>query len=310
MNRFSEWIQNLFNSESPILSQVIISVLLIFIIWIIKIIILKSALRKQDDVRKQYYWRKITNYITFFIIIILLGYIWFTKVQPMATFLGLLTAGLAIALKDPVVNLAGWGFIIWRRPFEVGDRIQVGDYAGDVIDIRIFQFTLVEIGNWVDADQSTGRIIHVPNAKIFNEVLANYTTGFNYIWNEIPVLVTFESNWRKAKNILNIIIRDHAENISEEAERKIKQAAQKFMIFFRKLTPIVYTSVKDSGVMLTIRYMCDPRKRRGSEEVIWEAILEEFAKHDDIDFAYPTRRIFNNFLEGKEGTKPPGFNED
>ena len=67
---------------------------------------------------------------------------------------------------------------------------------------RIFMFTLMEIGNWVDADQSTGRVIHIPNGKVFKEVLANYSKGFQYIWNEIPVLVTFESNWKKAKEIL------------------------------------------------------------------------------------------------------------
>ncbi len=81
----------------------------------------------------------------------------------------------------------------------MGDRIQVGNFAGDVIDLRIFQFTLMEIGNWVDADQSTGRVIHIPNGKVFTEMLANYSKGFHYIWNEIPFLVTFESNWKKQK---------------------------------------------------------------------------------------------------------------
>ena len=60
-------------------------------------------------------------------------------------------------------------------------------------------FSLMEIGNWVDAEQSTGRVIHVPNGKIFSEPLANYTDGFQYIWNEIPVLVTFESDWKKSQ---------------------------------------------------------------------------------------------------------------
>ena len=76
----------------------------------------------------------------------------------MSTFLGLLSAGVAIALKDPLVNLAGWGFIVWRKPFGIGDRIQLGDSRGDVIDQRIFMFTLMEIGNWVDAERSTGRV--------------------------------------------------------------------------------------------------------------------------------------------------------
>ncbi len=85
-----------------------------------------------------------------------------------------ISAGLAIALQGPITNLAGWPFILWRRPLDVGDLIQIGDYAGDVINIRIFQFTLLEIGNWVDADQSIGRIIHIPNGDVFSKSLASY----------------------------------------------------------------------------------------------------------------------------------------
>ena len=67
---------------------------------------------------------------------------------------------------------------------------------------------------------------------------------------------------------------------------------------------MVYTTVKDSGVLLTIRYLCDPRKRRGSEQEIWENILDAFAAHDTIDFAYPTQRFYSNDTEGKPGTRP------
>ena len=102
-----------------------------------------------------------------------------------------------------MTNLAGWVFIAIRKPFAVGDRIEIGDHTGDVIDMRLFQFTLVETGNWVDADQSTGRIIHIPNGWVFRQSTANYTAGFNFIWNEIPVTVTFESNWEKARDILS-----------------------------------------------------------------------------------------------------------
>jgi small-conductance mechanosensitive channel len=217
--------------------------------------------------------------------------------------LGLLSAGIAIALQDSIVNIAAWLFITIRQPFKVGDRIQISSIAGDVIDIRIFQFSVVEIRNWVDADQSTGRIIHIPNGLVFKEALINFTAGFEYIWEEIPVLVTFESNWKKAKDILNEIVNRHAEKFSSEAEKQIRRAAQKFMIYYSKLTPIVYTNVKDSGVLLTIRVLSNVRKRRSLQEVIWENILEEFAKHDDIDLAYPTVRYFNNITEGKPGMK-------
>ena len=188
----------------------------------------------------------------------------------------------------------------------MGDRVQIGSNAGDVIDIRVFQFTLMEIGNWVGADQSTGRVIHIPNGRVFTESLANYSKGFQYIWNEVAVLITFESNWRKAKEILLGIGAKHAEELSATAEERVRRAARKFMIFYTKLTPTVYTAVKDSGVLLTIRYLCEPRKRRDSEEAIWEDILTKFAGCDDVDFAYPTRRYYDNLLEGKPGGRAAG----
>lgn len=73
-----------------------------------------------------------------------------------------------------LVSSVLWLFILWRRPFELGDRIQIGEDAGDVIDSRIFQFTILEIGNWVAADQSTGRLIHIPNQSVFTTPLANH----------------------------------------------------------------------------------------------------------------------------------------
>ena len=271
--------------------------------WLLKKALLLVLLRDKD-VQVQYRIRKIITYIIYPLAFLVIGRIWFAGFEALTTYLGLLSAGLAIALQTPLVNLAGWAFILWRQPFKVGDRIQLGDDRGDVIDQRIFMFSLMEIGNWVDADQSTGRVIHIPNGKIFTEVLANYGQGFQYIWNEIPVLVTFESDWRKAKKILNDIASYHGTSLSEPAAEKLREAAKKFMIFYKKLTPAVYTTVKDCGVMLTIRYLCDPRQRRGSEQAIWEDVLEAFAAHDDIDFAYPTQRFYHNDSEGKPGTRP------
>ena len=188
--------------------------------------------------------------------------------------------------------MAGWFFIVVRKPFVVGDRVQIGEHAGDVIDIRLFQFTMLEIGNWVEADQSTGRIIHMPNGKVFLESQANYSSGFEYIWHEIPVLVTFESNWQKTKSILNEIVTKHAEHLSSTAGKEIFEASKNYMIYYKNLNPIVYTKVKDSGVQFTMRYLCNPRKRRGTENDIWEEVLTQFEKHNDIELAYPTTRFY------------------
>lgn len=115
--------------------------------------------------------------------------------------------------------------------------------------------------------------------------------------------MTFESDWRKAKNILMDIANKHGEAMSEAATERLRKAARKFMIFYTTLTPTVYTSVQDCGVLLTIRYLCDPRKRRATTQDIWEDILQVFSTVDDIDFAYPTQRFYDNTVEGKQGAR-------
>ncbi|MBN1302715.1 MAG: mechanosensitive ion channel [Melioribacteraceae bacterium] len=285
---------------SPTLqAQIMDTVLIILIIWIVRKITIRFLIDRFEDYKDRYQWTKAIKTVSVILAILLLSRVWFGFFEHIGTFLGLLSAGLAIAFKDLLVNLGGWMFILLRKPFKIGDRIQIEEVIGDVIDIRLFQFSVIEVGNWVDADQSTGRIIHIPNGLVFSKWQANYTAGFEYIWNEIPVLITFESDWKKAKHILIDVVGKHSVNLSPQAEKQIKEASKKYMIVYQNLTPIVYTSVRDSGVLLTMRYICHARKRRTSEENIWEAVLESFSKHKDIDFAYPTTRFYNNKTEGK-----------
>jgi small-conductance mechanosensitive channel len=310
MNRIPEaldgvyvWLQEATGLGENTLDHLLSTLGVVLVLGLLRVFLIRLINRRTTDVRSQYQWRKTTSYTIVVIGLLLVARIWIDAFGELGTFLGLLSAGIAISLKDPLTNIAGWGFIVWRRPFGPGDRIEIIGKAGDVIDQRIFQFTLLEIGTATGAGQSTGRIIHIPNGKAFSDPITNYTRGFPYVWNEIPILVTFESAWRDAKQILLAIAQERAEELSPDAERKVRQAAQEFMIFYSKLTPTVYTTVRDSGVELTIRYLVEPRRRRGSEEVLWEAILDAFAERDDIDFAYPTRRTFFNVTEGKPGAR-------
>ncbi len=288
-----------------ILDKLILSAVVIAIFAMLRSVAGWIARKRIDDVKARYRTGKVATYIITILGILFLFSIWFSGFRNASTYLGLVSAGLAIALKDILASIAGWFYILARRPFEVGDRISIDDHAGDVIDQRLFRFSILEIGNWVGSDQSTGRVIHIPNSHAFTSTIANYTSGFNYIWNELSVLVTFESNWRKAKGIIGSIAMKHYSEIGRAAGKAIKRAARSQMIVYSKLDPKVWTSVADSGVLLTLRYLCDPRKRRSTAEVLWEAILDEFGKTDDIDFAYPTMRRYINTEEGKPETGGP-----
>lgn len=301
MDKLTLWLSDHLGIEAYMVNKFLLSILVILMIIIIRWIVIRGLSKQVASAKDKYYWIRAIKYTFGTLIFISLLFIWGSEFQSFATFIGLISAALTITLKDLFINMAGWLFIIIRKPFQVGDRIQVGEHRGDVIDIRVFQFTINEIGNWVDADQSTGRIIHIPNGKVFTEPQANFNQGFSHIWHELNVLITFESDWKKAKGILTEIVNEHAASLTKSAERTLVEASKKYMILYNRLTPIVYTKVKDSGVQLSMRFLITPHRRRGTEEAIWEAVLDAFAQHDDIDLAYPTQRIYFASAEDNQG---------
>ena len=304
MAEFQDYLEQTLAGTSLQVSNLIETVLIILVLILIRIALARIVDRQVEKTASRYRWRKNINYTLVFIGLLLIGRTWIEALGSLATFLGLLSAGLAIALRGPVTDIAGWIFLVWRKPFELGDRIEVGNHKGDVIDIRFFKFTILEIGNWVHADQSTGRIIHIPNHLVLNESIANYTSDFEFIWNEIKVVFTFESDWKKAKHLLEEITESHLMDYVSDAEHQIKRASKSYLIHYRNLTPIVYTDVVDDGIRLTIRHLSNPRRRRGINQMIWEDILNAIAEEETIDFAYKTLRIYQNQIEGKPGTMP------
>jgi len=254
--------------SSPNVQKVLFSLLTIFVAYILAILINRIVNKTITDLKKRYSARKAVVYIISVLAIINIILIWLKEQTSIATLVGIGGAGLTLALHQPITAIAGWLLLLIRRPYDTGDRVQIGDVKGDVIDIRLFYTSLLEIGNWVGSDQSTGRVVHCPNSKIFTESIYNYTRGFEYIWNEIKIIVTFESDWEKAKQIIY------------EAVKK------------DDLTPMVWTNIVDFGVELTLRYMTDARKRRSSQDNICQFLLKKFNEEPDVEFAYPTYRLF------------------
>ncbi|MDX5347409.1 MAG: mechanosensitive ion channel family protein [Hymenobacteraceae bacterium] len=306
MRKVTYWLEEVTGLTAEIQEDMLLSLIVVVCLWVLSRLFRRLIVRQQSDLRKQYRWRKVSNYIISGLAFILLINIWFEGFASVATFLGLLSAGLVLALKEPILNIAGWLFIIWKRPFRIGDRIKVGDNSGDVIDIRLFQFTLNEIQSWVEADQATGRVVNIPNGKLFTEPQSNYNYGFPFIWHEISMHVTFESNWQKAKELLLEIGSKHAEQLNEAAEQQIRKQSQKHLIFYNDLKPKLYTSVRENGIRLTLRYLCSILRRRESENLIWEEVLQNFLAAPDISFAYPTTRFYQqNHNNGMQTTPEP-----
>jgi len=281
--------------------SVLAVVFFVFLHWALVRIFLRLPHEKQ----KEFLWRKAATYCSVFVLVLLLAFVWLRGFNSLSTYFGLLSAGLAVALKDPLANFAGWLFILVRKPFETGDRVQVGDYAGDVVDIDIFQFALMESGtSGASKDMRTGRLVKISNSAVFTEPQVNFTKGwFEYVWNTIEVNITFESNWKKAGTIFEEIVIAEGKDASRRAKETMGEASEKYMVIDMPLEPRVLTEVNDKGVLLTAVYLCDPRARRTSSSKVWEQLLDRFSAENDISFAYPTQRGFSNITEGKSTGK-------
>ena len=183
MFEFQHYLHELTQISISMQNKLFFTLIGVFVLLFLRFIARKVITRKINDPVKTYHWNKLCGYIYVVSLIIMLLKIWLQPNTSFLNILGLLSAALTLALQDMVKSLAGWLYILWRRPFYVGDRIQVGDLMGDVIDVSALKFSINEINNWVEADQSTGRVMHIPNSIILSKPIINYTEGFQYIWN-------------------------------------------------------------------------------------------------------------------------------
>jgi small-conductance mechanosensitive channel len=277
--------------DDPLRSQLVASGVLLVTLAVLWTLVVHGITRRVEDSTVWYQTRKAASYTVAVVAVVGLLWIWVGALQQLGTFLGLAVAGIAIALSDLLRNIAGWLFVLIRRPFRVDDRIEIDGVRGDVIDIRMFRTTLLEIGNWVDADQSTGRIVHVPNGKVLSTEVFNATEGFGYVWHELPVVITFESDWKRAEELFQDVLVAVGGHTTEEAAIRIRRASRAYKIRYTHLTPTVYLSVRESGVLLTGRLLVDTRRRRAVEQQVWRALLDAFAAEPSVALAYPTTRI-------------------
>ena len=280
------------NFRSTLIINVAATLVSLLVIFLLTLLIIRVVNQRVTELKRRHIIRKITLYIAIGIALLVVSRIWVEQMASVTTVLSAVAAGAVLALHQAVLNIAGWVLITFRRPYTIGDRIQVGETKGDVIDISMFWTTLFEIGNWVEAEQSTGRVVTCPNSSVLTTPVFNYTQGFEFIWNEIPILITFESDFKKAEQIIQRIGEEMTSDIPSRVESSMEKMSRRYMIRSGHLTPIVYTTIKDSGVLLTLRYLTNARQRRTTEVEISRKILEAFAQEDGIDFAYPTYRLY------------------
>lgn len=256
------------------------------------------------DPEKRHRYRKRVGYTIAALLVVGFGIAFFERLRDIGTLLGFIGAGLAIALREYLAAFLAWFYIIGQRNIALGGRIEVAGVRGDVIDIGVFKITLVEVRGEGFGEQSSGRLVTVPNFKILTDPVFHFTTGSPYVWDEIDFTVTFESDWEKARGIVEKVGNEVFQPHQEEIERGFRRLESDYAFRYGVTTPIVYTSIGASGINLRLRYLTHVRQRRGNRDAISRRILEGFRAEPNVEFAYPTSRVYRTEIDVQRFSDP------
>ena len=264
--------------NDPLIIQLIIAVAGLVVIRLLAALLIRWAGRFVKDHQARYRIRKVSAFISYLVIILFLAVVFKDRLGGLAIALGVAGVGIAFALQEVVTSIAGWAAINFANFFKTGDRIQLGGIKGDVIDIGILRTTLMELGEWVKSDLYTGRIVRIANSFVFKEPVFNYSGDFPFLWDEITVPVTYASDHRLAREILEKIIHTVIEEYSAYAKRAWKDIVKKYLVEEAMIDPVVTLVCTDNWIEFTVRYITDFKLRRSTKNRIFSLILEEFEK--------------------------------
>jgi hypothetical protein len=223
-----------------------------------------------------------------FVIIVL---IWLPTGNNLAIALGILGAGLAIASQEMIGSLAA-GLNIWLgNIYRIGDRVRVGEVVGDVMDISLLRTTVMEVGEWVKADQYTGRVVTVANREVWTNPVYNYTQHWGYLWDEITLPITYESDWQRAADIMLEHGQTYTEALQADAEAKLRRMIDRYPLKDTKVEPTLYVAMTDNWIEMTLRFVVDAQERRGVKGRLHRDLLQHFQGEEKIAVASTTIEI-------------------
>lgn len=278
MNHIVEFLQKITGIPAGYIKLGIFTILVFVVMSIIKNILCRIYIKRDRSSRDRYLYNRKIQVICGLVTVVLLVLVWEEHLRNFMTFITFFSTGVAIAVREIILNFFAGIYIHMNKPFALEDRIEVNEIKGDVVNINATNFELLEIGNRVNGEQSTGRIVNIPNSFVFRYSIKNYVKAFKYIWTELTVKIELDSNVDRTKKILyNIVKKNNViQEIPEKMETQVIDASTDYRIYFNNLEPIIYTAVVDSHIELYIRYLVHPKKARNVEDKIWTDVIKAY----------------------------------
>lgn len=264
--------------------------IILFAVRILK----KSFGRYVKDDNNWYKIRKAADIFGFVLIAVLVAILYSDMLGGITVILSVASAGIAFSLREVIASIAGWLTILVGGMFSTGDRVQLGGVTGDVIDIGVLRTTVMETGDWVNADQYNGRIVKIANSFVFTEPVYNYSTDFPFLWDEITLPIKFGSDYTFTRELIRNAALHEVGNYSGETKEYWDAMVRKYIIEDAVTEPMVTLAVNDNWVEFTLRYVVDYKSRRKTKDLLFTKILEEVERHPEkISLASATFELVN-----------------
>jgi small-conductance mechanosensitive channel len=255
--------------------------------WLLRLsvrLLIRGSLRRE---RVVFWARQAISLVLAIALLIGILSIWFSDPTRLATFMGLVTAGVAFALQKPISALAGYLVILRGKTFGVGDRITMGGVRGDVIALRFTQTTIMEMGQppsvqgadpamWVEARQYTGRIVTISNSTVFDEPVYNYSREFPYIWDEMHLPISYKDDRERAEQILLDVAKRLTVKKNEINQDELKELTRRYFLPDPDVEPRVYFRLTDNWIEMTVRFIARTHGIRALKDAMSRQIIEAF----------------------------------
>jgi small-conductance mechanosensitive channel len=280
--------------SDPFVSRLFIVIAGVILLMLIVRLIRKSLNRYVKEQDNRYKTRKMINNIAYVIAIIFISIIYSDKLGGITVVLGVASAGIAFALQEVIISIAGWISILVGHIFKTGDRVKFGGIKGDVIDLGVLRTTIMEVDEWVDGDLYNGRIVRVANSFVFKEPVYNYSSDFPFLWDEIKIPIKYGSDYKAVREIIRKAGLEVTGEYAIQAQKEWDKMVRKYLIEDATTQPMVTLSANDNWVEFTLRYVAHYRTRRSTKDDLFMKILQEVDESDnEIEFASATFDIVN-----------------
>ena len=209
-------------------------------------------------------------------------FIWIEAINTLILIVLLFTFFSIFMMRELAHNIIGFFIIKYRGYFKKGDRVEVDGIIGDVVEINLISFKLLEVRNWLSSDSNTGRFIEIPNSIIFEEAVEVVNEESVLIWQEINYTLSYESDWQAAEQIMTNAVNLYFEQI---VLPRLERDKSKLRIDIEGLRPVFQLNTTEVGIVVTMRYLVHYKKGTQTRTDLQKEILPQFDMNPDIQFA-------------------------